>query len=57
MLKIRDVLFNITAKHTGKKYDTIKKDSDRDYYMSADEAMKYGIIDKVMERLPDADSK
>ena len=57
MLKIRDVLFNITAKHTGKKYDTIKKDSDRDYYMSADEAMKYGIIDKVMERLPDTDSK
>ncbi len=52
MLRIRDTLYNITAKHTGKTYEQIKKDADRDYYMSSEEALNYGIIDKIMERSP-----
>jgi len=50
MLKIREQLYGITAKHTKKDIKQIMKDSDRDYYMSAKEALDYGIIDKIMER-------
>ena len=37
------------AERTGKTYEQIEKDADRDYYMSADEAKKYGIVDKVLQ--------
>jgi ATP-dependent Clp protease protease subunit len=47
ILKERDRLYGILAKHTGKKPETIAKDSDRDYFMSPDEALKYGVIDKI----------
>lgn len=50
MLRIRDTLYGIIQKHTGKDYDTIKKDADRDNYMSPQEALDYGLIDKIMER-------
>jgi len=53
MLRIRTNLFEIIAHHTGKTGEQIKADADRDYYMTAEEAMKYGIIDKVMERSTD----
>lgn len=50
MLRIRNNLFEIIAKHTKKDTEQIKKDADRDYYMTAEEALKYGIIDKVLDR-------
>lgn len=50
MLRIRDTLYAIISKHTGKDYETIKKDADRDNYMSPQEALNYGLIDKIMER-------
>lgn len=50
MMRTRDELYKIIAKHTGKKVDRIKKDADRDFYMTAEEAKEYGIIDKVMVR-------
>ncbi len=50
MLRIRDSLYAIIQKHTGKDYDTIKKDADRDNYMSPQEGLDYGLIDKIMER-------
>ena len=50
MLRIRDTLYGIISIHTGKDYETIKKDADRDNYMSPQEALAYGLIDKVMER-------
>ena len=50
MLRIREILYGITALHTGKTLDIIKKDADRDYYMAPIEALDYGIIDKIMER-------
>ncbi|MBD3310934.1 MAG: ATP-dependent Clp endopeptidase proteolytic subunit ClpP [Candidatus Magasanikbacteria bacterium] len=49
ILKIKENLNKILAKHTGKDLKTIEKDSDRDYFMSAEEATKYGLVDKVIE--------
>jgi ATP-dependent Clp protease protease subunit len=48
ILKLKDKLTKIIADNTGKTVSQIEKDSDRDYYMSADEARKYGIVDKVL---------
>ena len=48
ILKIKDQLNLILAKHTKQELKKIEKDADRDYFMSAEEAKKYGIIDKVM---------
>jgi ATP-dependent Clp protease protease subunit len=45
-------LNNILAKHTGQPYDKIVKDSDRDFFMSAEEAKTYGLVDEVFERRP-----
>ena len=43
-------LYEILAHHTGQKYDTIQKDCDRDNWMTAKDAKKYGLIDEVLER-------
>lgn len=48
ILKTRDRLNKILAKHTGQKLGKIEKDTERDYFMSAEEAVKYGIVDKVI---------
>jgi ATP-dependent Clp protease protease subunit len=49
ILKTKDKLTAILAKNTKKTVERITKDSDRDYYMSAEEAESYGIIDRVMK--------
>lgn len=49
IIKIRDRLNQILAKHTGKSVDTIKKDTDRDFFMTADQAKKYGLVDKIIQ--------
>ncbi len=48
--KLKKELYEILAKHSGKDYDTIWQDSDRDYWMIAEEAKQYGLIDEVLER-------
>ena len=48
ILKARDKLNKILAKHTGKTLKSIEKDTDRDRFMTADEARKYGIVDKII---------
>ena len=50
MLVIRDKLNQILAKHTGQSIDKIAKDTDRNFFMSAEESKKYGIIDEVIDR-------
>ncbi|MEE8119473.1 MAG: ATP-dependent Clp endopeptidase proteolytic subunit ClpP [Gammaproteobacteria bacterium] len=50
ILAIRERLNHILAKHTGQKLQQIQKDTDRDRFMSADEAVKYGLIDTVLEK-------
>jgi ATP-dependent Clp protease protease subunit len=53
MLKTRDSLYNILAKHTGKSVEQITKDCDRDYFLTSDEAKDYKLIDNVLEtRIP-----
>jgi ATP-dependent Clp protease protease subunit len=49
MLYTRDRLNRILAKHTGQSVDTIKKDTDRDNFMAAADAVTYGLIDKILE--------
>lgn len=48
MQELRKDLYSILSKHTGQKYEKIEEDSDRDYWMRADEAKKYGLIDEVL---------
>ena len=48
ILRWRRTLNEVLARHTGKTAEQIDKDSDRDYHMSAEEALAYGIVDKVM---------
>lgn len=48
ILKTKENLLKILAKNSGQPFAKIEKDGDRDFYMSADEAKKYGIIDKVL---------
>jgi ATP-dependent Clp protease protease subunit len=49
ILKTKDKLNQILAEHTGQKITQIEKDTDRDNYMSAEEAKKYGLIDKIIK--------
>jgi ATP-dependent Clp protease protease subunit len=48
ILRLRDILNEILAKHTGQDKKRIAKDTDRDFYMSSEEAQKYGIIDHIL---------
>lgn len=50
IIKIKHLLNEILARHTGKPIKQIEKDTDRDYYMSAEEAIAYGIVDKLVSR-------
>lgn len=50
ILKIKDKMNKILAKHSGQKLSDVEKDSDRDYFMSAEEAKKYGLIDKIISK-------
>ena len=49
ILKVRDEMNKILAANTGQPLDKIAKDTDRDFYMRAEEAVKYGLIDKVIK--------
>lgn len=52
--KLKTELYDIIAKHSGQEYDKVFKDSDRDYWMTSEEAKEYGMIDEVLVRKPDA---
>ena len=47
-IKVKEELYNIISTHSGKPYEDVEKDSDRDYWMKADEALEYGMIDEVL---------
>ncbi|TVY10299.1 ATP-dependent Clp endopeptidase proteolytic subunit ClpP [Paenibacillus cremeus] len=51
ILKLRDKLNTILAERTGQSFERIEKDTDRDNFMSAEDAQAYGLIDKVIERV------
>lgn len=48
ILKTKDLLNKLLAKHTGQKIAKVEKDTDRDYFMSSEEALKYGIVDRII---------
>jgi len=51
-LRTKDTLNGLLAMHSGQTVETIKKGTDRDNFMSAAEALNFGLIDKVLERIP-----
>jgi ATP-dependent Clp protease protease subunit len=55
MLRMKEALNQILVQHTGKTMDSIQRDTDRDYFMSAQEAQTYGIIDHVIANRQDLD--
>jgi len=56
ILDTRDRLNSILAKHTGQDVETIKRDTDRDNFMTAEQAVKYGIVDRVLSTRAEAPS-
>lgn len=54
ILRLRDVLYDILAKHTGTDREKIVKDCDRNLWLDPTEALEYGLIDQVLERQPEA---
>ncbi|MNN64147.1 ATP-dependent Clp protease proteolytic subunit [compost metagenome] len=51
ILQVREKVVQITAERTGQPVEKVAKDMDRDYFMSSQEALEYGIIDKVITKL------
>ena len=51
ILKLRAELYSIIAEHSGNTIEKVEKDSDRDYWMTAKEALEYGMIDEILERV------
>ena len=52
ILRLRERINEILSKHTGQPLEKIEKDTDRDYFMSADEAKSYGLVDDVISKPP-----
>jgi len=52
ILRLKEELNDILAKHTGQPIERIERDTDRDYYMSGDQAKEYGLIDSVIQKRP-----
>ena len=56
ILKLRDRMNEILASHTGRPIEQIARDSERDYYMTGDEALAYGLVDRVVRERSQAGS-
>lgn len=52
ILRYRDVLNQILARHTTQPIERIAKDTDRDYFLGAEEAKKYGVVDEILSKMP-----
>jgi ATP-dependent Clp protease protease subunit len=52
MIRLRQRMYEIMSKHTGQTVEKIHKDCDRNLWLEADEAIKYGVVDKVMTKMP-----
>lgn len=57
IMQMREELYNILSTHSGQSFEKIAKDSDRDYWMRAQEAKEYGIVDEVLTRSKDRETK
>ena len=54
ILRIREEMYDVIVKHTGKTKEAVAADTDRDNFLTAKEALAYGIIDQVVDRMPEA---
>jgi len=50
ILKVKKELYTIISTHSGKPYEEVERDSDRDYWMTAEEAKAYGMVDEILVR-------
>ena len=50
ILKLKSELYNIISEHSGQPFEKVEKDSERDFWMTAEEALEYGMIDEVLMR-------
>lgn len=57
IIRIKEFLNRLIAEETGQDYEKVIKDTDRDNFMSAQEAKKYGLVDKIVKSLPHAENK
>ncbi len=57
ILRLRTRLYDILAEHSGKDAEQVEKDCDRNLWLEADESIKYGLADKILEKAPDVDAK
>ncbi len=57
LLRIKEQIIDILARHTGNDEETIRKDIDRDNFMSAEEALEYGLVDEVLESRSEVEEK
>jgi ATP-dependent Clp protease protease subunit len=55
IMRLQEKIRNILAKHTGHPVDKIAHDTDRDFYLSAEQAVEYGIVDEILEKPPAKD--
>jgi ATP-dependent Clp protease protease subunit len=53
MLRVRRRLYSIIAEHTGKDTATVEKDCDRNYWMDAAQSVAYGVVDKILDKMPE----
>jgi ATP-dependent Clp protease protease subunit len=53
ILRIRSVLYNILAKHTGQQIEKVEKDCDRNLWLDAKEAIEYGLADRILQKAPE----
>ena len=57
IMRVQDVIRGILVKHTGQKMEKIAHDTDRDFYLNADQAVEYGIIDEVLKKPEEGDTE
>src|SRR6186997_534866 len=57
IIRYREVLNEILAKHTGQPLDQIAKDTDRDFFLGAEDAKKYGVVDDILAKIPGAEEE
>jgi ATP-dependent Clp protease protease subunit len=57
MLRVKEELNHILAKHTGQDFKRVVEDTDRDYFMTSIQAKEYGVIDEVFEKRVSGDKK
>ncbi len=51
IIKLKKELYSIISEHSGRPFKDVEKDSDRDYWMTSEEALEYGMVDEVLKRI------